>query len=102
MFHSLCIDELMLRSPFQKARLLLPISISYHGINVSYFAVQFANEIACKELILIASDKDLRIYKEKLSSATNLEQIGLGQRNMRLSLTESKYRKALHNHSIFS
>lgn len=78
MFHSLCIDEQVLRGPFQKGRILFLISISYHFINVSYFAVQIANEITCKELIVIASVKDLAVYKERLSEATNLEEIGLG------------------------
>ncbi len=72
------IDELMLRSPFQKARYLFLISISYHVIYVFYFAVQIANEITCKEFIVIASDQDLGIYKKQLSGATDLEQIALG------------------------
>ncbi|KAL9977011.1 hypothetical protein ACROYT_G014371 [Oculina patagonica] len=40
--------------------------------------VQIAIEIACKEFIVIAQDKDLGVYKEELSAATNLEHIGLG------------------------
>ncbi len=50
-------------------------------LKMSHFAVQIAKDITgmCQELIVIASKKDLSIYKEELlRSGNDCEQIGVG------------------------
>ncbi|KAJ7392022.1 hypothetical protein OS493_014959 [Desmophyllum pertusum] len=41
--------------------------------------VDIAQELVCKELQVTASDGDLTVYKTKLSSCTQCEQIGIGE-----------------------
>ena len=42
--------------------------------------MEVANDVACQALVVLASDKDLSVYKEQLSSANNdYEHIGVGE-----------------------
>ena len=50
----------------------------YFLILILYFAEEIAGKICCKELVLIASDQDLSVVKEKMSSTDQYSQFGVG------------------------
>ena len=54
------------------------IQCYYFLIFILYFAEEIAGKICCKELVLIASDQDLSVVKEKMSSTDQYSQFGVG------------------------